>query len=99
MGLYGHCAVCYPGMGGVGPLLSYGLLVLDYYVVVNVVLLVVHLTIVFKAVALVVHAISAALLLRVMVVDYRRYISLSVVRVIRRRLDLFWFRGIASVRI
>lgn len=74
-------------MGGVGTLCSYDLLKLYYNVVVNVVFLVVHLIIIFKAVTLVVDAISTPLLLHVMVVSYRGYISLSVIRLLRRMFD------------
>lgn len=58
MGLYFHCGAFCPGMDGVGPLYSYYLRVLGYYIFVNVVILVVYLMIVLGAVALVVVMIS-----------------------------------------
>lgn len=98
MSLYGHCGACCPGMGGVSLLCCYSLLVYCYYVIVDVVL-VIHPTIVFEAIDLVVDVLSAALLFRVTVVDYSKYISLSVFSVVQRKFNWFWFMGIVFMRI
>lgn len=97
-GLYGDCRACCPGVSGVGLLCSYGLLLLCYYVIIDVVVLVVHPRIVFEAAALVVDAILAILLLCVMVIDYSGHISLSMVKVFQRNFDSFGLRRIASVQ-
>lgn len=86
-------------MGGVGLLCSYGLLVFCSYVFVNVVVLMILPTIVFWAVALVVDVNSTALLLRITVNDYSKYILLFVVRVVRRKFNWFRLGRIATKRI
>lgn len=57
------------------------MLILCYYIVVDVII-VVHPMIVFRAVALVVDSISVTVLPSVTMVDYSRYILLSMVRVV-----------------
>lgn len=85
MVLYSYCRACCPSMDEVGLLCYYSLLLLSHYVVVDIVIMM------LQTKDSVLNALSTVLVLSVMEVYYSGYISLSVVKVIRRKFDRFRF--------